>query len=368
MALNRTEHKLTSPPLRLNGVCPYFTMFKLSVPQRIISRHRNAKIVLDPFCGRGTSLYAARLHGRESIGIDNNPVAVAISRAKVAPVDQSAVERLLHHALDTSPSDVPEGEFWDLAFSPKTLRQICSIREYLSRRTSASAALLRAIMLGTLHGPQSHIGSYFSNQMPRTYATKPDSAVRFWRRNGLLPRQVDVRALTTRKIRYFLAEAPASHPGHVIAGNALKHLSNLDTKADLVITSPPYMGLRTYIADQWLRLWFLGGPPSVTYRWPDQIGVESHERFSGFLRSALTGLAKATTDDAHAYLLLGSIPSIPVDVPALMRQTLQASDSNWRLVSTRNCGPASAGHRQAKQFGPASVPSSEFMFHLAKGP
>ena len=37
----------------LNGVCPYFTMFPLAFPLKILkSRARESDLVLDPFCGR----------------------------------------------------------------------------------------------------------------------------------------------------------------------------------------------------------------------------------------------------------------------------------------------------------------------------
>ena len=32
-----------------------------------------------------------------------------------------------------------------------------------------------------------------------------------------------------------------------------------------VVTSPPYYGMRTYLQDQWLRNWFLGGSSFVDY-------------------------------------------------------------------------------------------------------
>jgi hypothetical protein len=32
-----------------------------------------------------------------------------------------------------------------------------------------------------------------------------------------------------------------------------------------IVTSPPYYGMRTYLPDQWIRNWFLGGPPEVDY-------------------------------------------------------------------------------------------------------
>jgi hypothetical protein len=30
-----------------------------------------------------------------------------------------------------------------------------------------------------------------------------------------------------------------------------------------LITSPPYYGMRTYVADEWLHNWFVGGPTKV---------------------------------------------------------------------------------------------------------
>jgi hypothetical protein len=33
----------------------------------------------------------------------------------------------------------------------------------------------------------------------------------------------------------------------------------------VVVTSPPYYGMKTYVEDQWLRNWLLGGPDHVVY-------------------------------------------------------------------------------------------------------
>ena len=70
--------------MTLNGMCPYFTMFPLSFPLRIIEKYSKPREwILDPFCGRGTTNFASRLLGRPSIGIDSSPVAVAIAKAKL---------------------------------------------------------------------------------------------------------------------------------------------------------------------------------------------------------------------------------------------------------------------------------------------
>lgn len=171
------------PTLRLNAVCPYYTMFPLSFPYEHLARTGEGDWVLDPFCGRGTTNYAARLRGLPSIGIDASPIARAIAAAKFVAVDAEAVaaeaERILTGAGE--PADVPEGEFWSWAFHEQTLREICRIREnLLTDNFTPARVALRAVVMGVLHGPlRKNQPSYLSNQMPRTYSTKPAAAVRY---------------------------------------------------------------------------------------------------------------------------------------------------------------------------------------------
>jgi len=76
----------------LNGVSAYFTMFPLAFPLDVLRRHAGPDdVVLDPFCGRGTTNYAARLLGLPSFGVDSSPVAAALSAAKLANAAPDAI-------------------------------------------------------------------------------------------------------------------------------------------------------------------------------------------------------------------------------------------------------------------------------------
>ena len=115
---------------RPNAICPYYTMFPLAFPWQVLAAASKKARVLDPFCGRGTTAYAARLLGLASVGIDTNPVAVAIAKAKLSKVRASAVIARCRQLLATpAKSSGPRGEFWSLAYHPVTLRQICRLRE-----------------------------------------------------------------------------------------------------------------------------------------------------------------------------------------------------------------------------------------------
>lgn len=170
------------PEARLNAICPYYTMFPLSFPLGQLQRAKRGDWVLDPFCGRGTTNYAARLLGLPSIGIDSNPVAAAIAEAKMVGPSAREVLRACREILSSRarPREVPSGEFWRRCYHPRTLRELCVIREALLEDCrSASRKALRALMLGALHGPlMKGKASYLSNQMPRTYAAKPAYAVK----------------------------------------------------------------------------------------------------------------------------------------------------------------------------------------------
>jgi DNA modification methylase len=87
----------------LNAICPYFTMFPLEYPLRVLRVHRKDQpIVMDPFCGRGTTLFAARQLGLQAHGIDSSPVAVAIARAKLCRVDTEATLKLAQSYIDAN--------------------------------------------------------------------------------------------------------------------------------------------------------------------------------------------------------------------------------------------------------------------------
>src|SRR5262249_4692127 len=138
---------------------------------------------------------------------------------------------------------------------------------------------LRGLVLGILHGPRNKgVPTYLSNQMPRTYATKPEPAVRFWRRGRMKPPKVDVLEAIKKRAAFSFAELPPVTDGEVMLGDS-RIVALGKKRFTRIITSPPYYGMRTYISDQWLRNWFLGGAADVEYTANGQLSHKGEDQF-----------------------------------------------------------------------------------------
>lgn len=362
------------PRHALNAVCPYFTMFPLEYPIRILKRYANSDTsVLDPFCGRGTTLYACRSLGLTAYGFDISRVAIAIAKAKLSDATPQQALDLAKELMGCSVSNVPRTKFFKHAFHLETLEQLCALRNGLlkigNRRKAAS--LLRAAVLGCLHGPKNRVAAgYFSNQMPRTFAPKPDYAVRFWKATGEKPPKVRVLDVLHRKLSRIDESAACAFPsrGAVYRADATSKtsFSKIPASFSLVITSPPYYGMTTYVQDQWLRHWFLGGPEEVDYSYGTQVSHESQDSFVESLASVWRNVARSRAETVHLHIRFGAIPSIEVDPVAIIRKSLCAADASWRLVTTRCASSALSGKRQALQMAAISAANKEFDFHATR--
>lgn len=337
---------------RLNAICPYFTMFPLSFPLDILERARPGDAVLDPFCGRGTTNFAARLLGLFSLGVDASPVAAAITASKLV---QIGVDDILAEARrilsERKARHVPTGEFWQLCFDPTVLEALCRFREaFLEDCTTDARIALRGIILGALHGPKQKTPSYFSNQCPRSYAPKPAYATRFWQARGLKPEPVDVLAVIERRAkRYYSAPLGAAGMVRLADSRDPEAVCAPGMRFNWVITSPPYYGMQTYIPDQWLRNWFVGGPDAVEYTKRNQIIHSNPDAFAADLRRVWRNVASVCAEDATMVIRFGGIGR-RADPQDLIKSSLV--DSGWRIMAIKGAGSAISGKRQADTFLP----------------
>lgn len=298
---------------RFHSICPYFAMFPEAFVEKHLAASPHLGVVFDPFCGRGTTVFQALLQGRRAAGADVNPVAACISGAKADPPAHPEIrERLAQLRTDfREPDDSGwQGdleEFFDLCFHRDTRLQVRYLRHALDWRHRREDRFIAALCLAALHGESHRSPNYFSNRMPRTISTKPAYSVRWWKQNGCEPPLRDAFAVLKHMLDYRFRTPPPDGRAEVVqadARRAAKVFPELAGQVTDVITSPPYLDTTNFREDQWLRLWFLGGDPSV----PRDRGDDRYcdeQRYWTFIRESMAGLRLLLADRARIVVRIG---------------------------------------------------------------
>ncbi len=269
--MNRTSQPKPIQPWPRNtaigrwyGLGRYYAMFPQAfIRDVVINLTRSGELVLDPFCGRGNSPYAAAVLGRPALGIDINPIAWLFAAVKLHPASTAdqVVTRLTEVANARRPSDRRgRCRFEVMAWSPAVRALLRSARRELDWRDSSVDRTLMAFI--ALH-MQDKQGAGLSNSMSPTIAFSPGYAVGWWTDKGLSrPPDVDPVALLEDKIRRRYEHGiPKQAHGTALLGDSRQELkAQGEAGASLLLTSPPYCGVTDYWNDHWIRLWMLGYP------------------------------------------------------------------------------------------------------------
>ena len=87
----------------VHGVHLYPARMIPQIANRLIRENSSrGQTVLDPFCGSGSVLVEASILERNAIGIDINPLAVMIARAKTTPIQPSELASIVNEVLKSA--------------------------------------------------------------------------------------------------------------------------------------------------------------------------------------------------------------------------------------------------------------------------
>jgi hypothetical protein len=284
--------------------------FILSFPPHLVRQYLDhfqlgaGAVVLDPFCGTGTTVVECQKRGIMGVGIEGNPMAHFAATVKTSwqihperlwalaeQIAATAYARLADAGLEDSPllaGSVPAIVLRDLpaetsalllanSISPLPLHKALLLKELIMAAPAPEQACLRLAFakalvssISNLHfGPEVGLG-----------AIKPDAAV-------VGPWLANVRAIRDDLIALRDQPAPQSqiHRGDARTAGALLAPASIDA----VITSPPYPNEKDYTRTTRLESVLL-----------DFVGTKAELRAmkQGLVRSNTRGVYKADTDDA----------------------------------------------------------------------
>jgi methylase of polypeptide subunit release factors len=227
---------------------------------------RPGDLIVDPYCGSGTTLVEAASHSRKSIGVDLNPLAVLISTVKTTPVEDSKLKSLLKHftefaiGIETHDlfhkaphiiDDVHLNDPWFTKwFQAPVLLDLVVLNNEIQRIDDTRLRNVALVAFSDVLRRSSNAHQGYPNVM-------------FDRKGGLRPRpgrffikslkQTCAAVSSLNKLDSWMAP-------FVIEGDA-KDLPIADCTVDAVISHPPYVGSIPYAEYGALSLKWLGSDP-----------------------------------------------------------------------------------------------------------
>jgi site-specific DNA-methyltransferase (cytosine-N4-specific) len=234
-----------------HGIYRYPAMMVAPVVRRLIDEYspiKNGGRLLDPFCGSGSALVEGMLHGMTAVGVDLNPLAVLLARAKTTPLTDRAI-RVEHQAILR--------RYDEITSAPANV-DIQNLSFWYSARSVAELSRLRAAILATeseelrrffeaCFAETARFVSWTRKDEYKTYRM-PEEKRKDWR-PSVLGSFASVVVHNREKMGDFVSRLPKGVPtANVVLGDTRDPAALPNGTYDLIVTSPPYGDSRTTVA------------------------------------------------------------------------------------------------------------------------
>ena len=302
-----------------------------------------SSVVLDPFCGSGTVLVEARLHGLRAIGTDVNPLAIRLAQLKTRGlptherdelldaarwVQRMTTERRTERAKATQRYEDEDVRL----FEPHVLLELDSMRWAIDR---VEPPALR-----------DDLELVFSSILTKVSRRRGDSGVYLEARRlapGFCARMLVSRAEElAEQLQDYARALPPNAPLADVHADDARTLGTLGAASvDVVVSSPPYAATYDYVDHhdvrlRWLRLRIdrfarleLGArrdyarldPRAAEARWHDELG------------RALAAIGRVLRPSGRAVLVLGDSAVAGRSLRALPAVTAVCAAAGLRVLA-----------------------------------
>jgi DNA modification methylase len=259
---------------RYHSLCSYQSKLKPAIAHFLIKWFtKSSDVILDPFGGVGTLSLEAKILGRSSITVDLSPTAYIVAKAKIQPVAEkeiggsfNALIKFIKEVKDSSEIQNDLDRYSDFGFNkklkdyyhPETFKEILAARRWLQRRLngdvcriSVADSFIIGCLLHVLHGNRPYSLSRRSHPITPFAPTGPFEyrplKERLWKK---IERTYDGNISSN------------GTPAKALYADSCRLSNFINSKVNVIITSPPFIHSTKFHTNNWIRNWFCGWGPS----------------------------------------------------------------------------------------------------------
>jgi len=293
-----------------HGIHTYPAMFIPQVGRRLLETYsKEDDTICDIFCGSGSALVESRLIGRNAYGIDLNPLAIFLAKAKTTPINPQKLTKeyiaLLDRVEKIKDSEIQRPNFKniDFWFKEKVIVKLAKLKKAI--REIKDEAIQNFLMVAF-----SETVRYSSNTKTGEFKLVRVKGDKLEKHNpdviGIFRKHAEknIAGMTD-----FYKDAKKDSWTKIIYGDSSKDNGIKANSIDCIITSPPYGDSRTTVAygqfsrlsAQWIDVF--DDPNDASGVDNDLLGGRAtknliHTLSSGYLKESLEKIAKQ--DEARA--------------------------------------------------------------------
>jgi len=314
---------ISSFPTDINSLHWYPAPFVPQIPAiliQVLTKHGDT--ILDPFAGAGVAFIEALKLNRRFIGIDINPFAVNIMRAKYYALSLSNKQwfSTIKKEIESIPAVESIEKYLEEArieketlnwFESKTLAELCTLHRYVTSDPDKKSRLLKETLFSSI------LNKCCSQRDHYTYIT-----------DGCYPKELQhidalKHFLLQAEIAYVAAEAYRKqyrimHNEEWVPRNGIVRVADARSldflkseEVDMVVTSPPYLGVNDYIKSMRLTWLFFPNDNLKEYL-KNEIGARrkrgrkyAYEEYVDDLDRSFSEISRVLKPEGFLCLILG---------------------------------------------------------------
>lgn len=338
-----------------HGFHPYPAKYTPQIVNRFFNLYcKQGFTILDPFCGSGTTLVEGVLNGMNSVGIDLNPIAYIISRAKSNHYSVEEIDIIRDFISEIQPQannglfaennvslknengisipDFPNRSHW---FQENVSYELATLKKKIDRIKSENIKNL-------MYCAFSKIIVKVSNQ---------DSEVRYTAKKKNHPDGIVLSSFIDTVFNYLKALNTKEHSiiakSEVHNGDTYEILKNLpENNFDFVITSPPYINTFDYYLYHKQRMFWLG----YDHRPVRQKEIGNHHKidtkifevakseYIDSMTQIMNELSRVSKPNSYFVMIIGDgiVDGITIDMSRVITEICDHSNYSIEIIESVN--------------------------------